>query len=68
MSDNKTKTDNKYNCNQCSYKADNSDDLYKHECQKHPKNEVESAWAKHANEGFKNYTGSSYYESYGPWY
>lgn len=39
----------------------------KYNCnQKHPKNEVESAWAKHANEGFKNYTGSSYYESYGP--
>lgn len=68
MSDKKTETNKKHNCNECSYKTDNSHDLYKHECQHHPKNDVEKAWAKHANEGFRNYTGSSYYESYGPWY
>ena len=41
MSDNKKQTDNKHKCNQCSYKTDNSHDLYKHECQHHPKNKTE---------------------------
>jgi hypothetical protein len=68
MSDNKKQTDNKHKCNQCSYKTDNSHDLYKHECQHHPKNKTEEVWADHANEGFRNHNGSSYYESYGPWY
>ena len=68
MSDKKEETNKKHNCNECPYKTDNSHDLYKHQCQYHPKNDVESAWAKQANEGFRNHTGSSYYESYGPWY
>ena len=45
-----------------------SRDLDKHEWTYHPRNDIEKAWSKHALEGFINWTGSSYYESYGPYY
>ena len=43
-------------------------DLTKHEWENHPKNDIEKAWAKHAKENFSNWKGSSYYESFGPYY
>lgn len=68
MSSNQKEENNKLECSQCSYTTDNDHDLYKHKCHKHPKNEVESAWAELKNEGFKSHHGSSFYESFGPWY
>ena len=49
-------------------KFDDSTDLNKHEWTYYPRNNTERTWAKHAREGFINWTGSSYYESFGPYY
>ena len=62
-----------YICHECQLKKirrnfNNSMDLQKHEWTWHPKNDIERSWAKHAREGFSNWKGSSYYESYGPYY
>ena len=62
------------NCNECNFKIRKSDyndyekSLQKHKWKYHPKNHYEKTWSKHALEGFKNWRGSSYYESYGPYY
>ena len=51
-----------------SYKFDSYRSYEKHQWTCHPSNDTERAWAKHASEGFMNWTGSSYYESFGPYY
>ena len=63
----------KYICHECESKKiktefNNYRNLEKHQWTWHPSNSIERAWAKHAREGFMNWTGSSYYESYGPYY
>ena len=55
-------------CNQCNFKCENADTLQKHKWKWHPKNNYEKLWSKHAKENFKNWTGSSYFESFGPYY
>ena len=58
-------------CPECKNKNVNftsSNDLEKHQMTYHPKNDIERAWSKHAKENFRNYKGSSYYESFGPYY
>ena len=57
-----------YICNKCKNKFDNNHDLQKHEWTYHPKNETEKVWSDHAKQNFKNFNGSSYYESFGPYY
>ncbi len=61
-------------CDECKekykkiYKFNSYRSYEKHQWTYHPKNSIERAWSKHALEGFINWTGSSYYESYGPYY
>lgn len=59
-----------HKCNECKKDKhfESANDLRKHEWTHHPKNEMEKAWAKHALENFRNWKGSSYYESFGPYY
>lgn len=57
-----------FECNKCKSKFNNNHDLRSHEWTYHPKNKIESVWSKYAKENFKNYNGSSYYESFGPYY
>ncbi len=59
-----------YKCESCKSKPEfrSYESLQKHRWTYHPSNNIEKAWAKHAREGFENWTGSSYYESYGPYY
>tara|TARA_B100001093_G_scaffold250419_1_gene239901 strand:+ start:2896 stop:3093 length:198 start_codon:yes stop_codon:yes gene_type:complete len=47
---------------------DNEKELQKHQWTYHPKNNIERTWSKHALCNFKNWKGSSYYESFGPYY
>lgn len=51
-----------------SYKFDSYRSYEKHQWTYHPSNDAERSWAKHASENFINWTGSSYYESFGPYY
>lgn len=57
-----------FNCNKCKKEFDDENDLQRHCWKYHPKNKMEQAWSKHSIEGFKKWKGSSYYESYGPYY
>ena len=64
---------NKYICDECKLKKIHVEfktykSLEKHNWTWHPKNEIEKHWSEHAKEGFMNWTGSSYYESFGPYY
>ena len=63
----------KYICEICKHKEkeiefDDEKDLQKHRWKYHPKNSIEKTWSKHALNNFKNWNGSSYYESFGPYY
>ena len=55
-------------CNNCDFKCEDTDTLQKHKWKYHPKNKYEQLWSKHAKENFKNWNGSSYFESFGPYY
>ncbi len=55
-------------CNYCKFTCEDKNDLQKHEWKYHPKNEYEKLWSKHAKQGFINWKGSSYFESFGPYY
>ena len=63
----KKKTDN-LKCSKCKFTTKDSKTLQKHNWTWHPMNNYEKSWSKHAKEGFCNWTGSSYYESFGPYY
>ena len=41
------------------------DNYQKHQWKWHPKNKMEEAWSK---TNFKHFKGSTYYESFGPYY
>ena len=60
-------SDRRVTCKRC-HKEMAEDDIRKHQWTYHPKNNMERAWAEHAKEGFRNWNGSTYYESYGPYY
>ncbi len=66
--DDKKEKEQQFTCPQCKFVTKNSRSMQKHQWTWHPSNNIERAWAKHAREGFMNWTGSSYYESYGPYY
>ena len=69
MSNNNDSNHKELKCPECKDKNFTSvNDLEKHQMTYHPKNDVERAWSKHAIEDFRNYKGSSYYESFGPYY
>lgn len=55
-------------CSECKFTTKNSRNMERHNWTWHPSNKYERAWSKHALEGFMNWKGSSYYESYGPYY
>lgn len=55
-------------CAKCKQTFNDENDLQRHCWKYHPKNKMEKVWSKHAREGFKNWNGSSYFESYGPYY
>jgi len=57
-----------YFCISCKQEFDEENNFQRHCWIYHPKNKIEQAWSKHARNGFKNWRGSSYYESYGPYY
>ena len=59
-----------YKCESCKSKPKflSYESLQKHCWIYHQSNDIEKTWAKHSSEGFINWTGSSYYESYGPYY
>ena len=57
-----------FSCNKCKQEFDDENSLQRHSWKYHPKNKTEKTWSKHAREGFKNWKGSSYYASYGPYY
>ena len=70
MSDSKTEI---YTCYLCKKKDKHLvfyDEMSfrKHYWGIHPKNKYEEAWSKHYTQGFKNWNGSTYYESSGPYY
>lgn len=44
------------------------DDMRRHRWTYHPKNKTEEQWAKHARTNFRDWKGSSFYESFGPYY
>jgi hypothetical protein len=54
-------------CSQCGKKVA-VDDFQKHNWTYHPMNDTERAWSDYAKTGFKHWHGSTYYESYGPYY
>ena len=47
-------------CDTCKKEVYN---LEKHNWKYHPKNKYEELWAKNAKENFKNWKGSTYFES-----
>ncbi len=48
-------------CTICEKEVD--EEIEKHNWKCHPKNKYEELWAKHAKENFKNWKGSTYFES-----
>jgi hypothetical protein len=59
-------------CKQCEKKTqiefDDEKSLQNHQWTYHPKNEIEKNWSKYARNGFRDWNGSTYYESFGPYY
>tara|TARA_Y200000002_G_scaffold302071_1_gene257361 strand:+ start:355 stop:537 length:183 start_codon:yes stop_codon:yes gene_type:complete len=58
----------KLKCIKCKKEFNDERQLQKHKWTYHPKNNMEKLWSKHHREGFKNWKGSSYFESFGPYY
>lgn len=46
----------------CSTCKKEVSDEERHRWKWHPKNKYEELWSQHAKEGFKNWTGSSFFE------
>ena len=55
-------------CEKCKRSLMPNEEWQKHQWQYHPSNDIEKAWAYHANTQFQYWSGSTYYESFGPYY
>ena len=55
-------------CKACKRDLTRHEEWQKHQWQCHPSNAIEEAWAQHAKDNFRDWKGSTYYESFGPYY